>query len=49
MFKFIYNSNSLEEQAESINLPQNAFAYLNWFFEEQKNPNNEPNVNKKYR
>ena len=46
MFKFIYNSNSLEEQAESINLPQNAFSYLNWFFEEQKNPNNEPNVNK---
>lgn len=46
MFKFIYNSNSLEEQAESVNLPQNAFAYLNWFFEEQKNPNNEPNANK---
>ena len=46
MSKFIYNSNSLEEQIEAIDVPKNAFAYLNWFFEEQKNPNNEPKVNK---
>lgn len=45
MSKYIYNSNSLEK-TESINTPKDAFAYLNWFFEEQKNPNNEPNINK---